>query len=201
MDADRLAQAQLRRMRAMTALYHRQFFGDVRFTLVVLLAIFAAGLFGAEPMFLAAPPVALLGAAQAAFDASYLIFARQYAARLERYLNASAGQKILVGADLEAAYLFPLDRRKMVTVAVGDGFTWFGLMTILYTVLGAAAFITGLAASWSSAFETIGGGWTAAYLVSLGVVTIATIGAGVWWFWGGTGERRLRDILDDAFPA
>jgi hypothetical protein len=199
MDADRLAASQLQRMRGMTALYHKQFFSDIRFTLVALLGVFAAGLFGAEPLFLAAPPIALLGAAQTAFDASYLIFARHYAARLEHALNESAGRRVLVAADLEARYLFPLNIRKVVTIAGGESFSWFGFMTVLYTLVGVGAFVAGLAASITSAFPEIGTVWAAVYLAALTALTLAALAVGWWWFWGGEGERRLRHVLDDAF--
>jgi hypothetical protein len=198
-NADQLASDQLRRMRGMTALYHRQFFADVRFTLVLLVAVFAAASFGAEPLYLAAAPIALLGGAQTAFDASYLIFARHYAASLETRLNAGAGDKVLVAAELEAAYLFPLDQRKVVTIAGGAGFSWFGYMTILYTVLGSSAFVAGIATSAAVAFDIIGTGWSVAYLATLGGLTATTLAVGWWWFPGGEGERRLRVILDAAF--
>jgi hypothetical protein len=201
LQADRLAAAQLSRMRAMTALYHRLFFADIRISLVVLLGIFSVGLLGAEPIYLAVAPVALLGGAQTAFHASYLIFARQYAARLERFLNSSAGADVLVGAELEGAYLFPLDEPKVVTVAAGAGFSWFGYMTALYTTLGIGAFVAGVAASAASAFEIIGTAWTAAYIAALAILTGATLAAGWWWFPNGEGERRLRGVLDERFPA
>ena len=197
MDADRLAADQLSRMRGMTAMYHRQFFADIRFTLAALVAVFAAGAFGAEELYLAAPPIALLGAAQTAFDASYLIFARQYAARLERRLNDDAGERVLVAAELESSYLFPLDTPKVVTI--GRPFSWFGFMTVLYTVLGAGAFVAGVAAAAANSFDLIGLVWTAAYLTFLGALTVGTLAVGWWWFPGGEGERRLRVILDDAF--
>lgn len=198
-SAEAIAAEQLRRMRGMTALYHRQFFSDIRFTVTILLAVFATGLLGAEPMFMAAAPVALLGGAQTAFDASYLIFARHYASRLETRLNASAGEELLVASQLEDAYLFPLDRRKVVTIAAGDGFSWFGFMTLLYTVLGISAFVAGVVASAANATDAVGTSWMTAYFVALGALTAATIAVGWWWFWGGEGERRLRQVLDRAF--
>ena len=52
-------------------------------------------------LFLAIPIVALIGAAQTAFDASYLIFSRQYATRLEHMLNRELGRDILIAHRLE----------------------------------------------------------------------------------------------------
>ena len=79
MEADvELAARQLARMRGMNAAYHRRFFGDVRFVLVVILLLFAGGLGLDRHLYLAVPFVALFGATQTAFDASYLVFSRQY---------------------------------------------------------------------------------------------------------------------------
>ena len=86
-DSIKIAQQQLGRMRGMTALYHRRFFTDVWLTLLLWLALVVAGDLGSELAFVMLPFVALFGAVITAFDASYLIFARHYAAALERYLN------------------------------------------------------------------------------------------------------------------
>lgn len=194
-EAADLAAEQLRRMRGMTRYYHRRFFVDIQFTVVVVLALFAVAMFGAEDLYLAVPVVALLGAAQTAFDASYLIFSRHYAARLERFLNDQAGARVLVAADLENTYLFPLDRRKIVTLAAGKGFSWFGFMTALYTLVGVSAYLVGIVA----AAQQLEGGYLAIYLTALLGVTATTLIVGLWWFVGGEGERRLRAVLDGAF--
>ena len=90
-EARTVAERQLRRMRGMTALYHRRFFADVWLTLLTWLGVFAAGDLGSGLAFVALPFIALFGAVITAFDASYLIFARHYAAALERYLNRDLG--------------------------------------------------------------------------------------------------------------
>jgi hypothetical protein len=193
--AQQLAAQQLARMRGMTGMYHRRFFFDIQFTVVVILALGAAGYAIREELFLTIPFVALLGATQTAFDASYLIFARQYAARLERHLNESVGERVLVAADLEATYLFPLDSRKVVTLGFGKDFTWFGFMTAFYTLLGILAYLTGLGLG----IDAISGTTRVVYLVVLGLLTLAALGTGLWWFFGGEGERRLSAVLDEAF--
>ncbi len=166
--------------------------------LLVVLALLAVGFLGAPEVFAVVPLVALLGACQTAFDASYLIFARQYAASLEGYLNRHLGEEVLVAARLEDAYFFPLDRRKVVTLAFGEGFSWFGFMTALYTAAGVVAYVTGLALAVPVLREEAAG-WLAPYLIVLGVLTAAALAAGLWWFASGAGERRLRRILDEAF--
>ncbi|MDH3499173.1 MAG: hypothetical protein OEM97_03545 [Acidimicrobiia bacterium] len=193
--AQSVAASQLSRMRGMTGLYHRRFFFDIQFTVVVVLATGAAGFAIDDRLFLAVPFVALLGATQTAFDASYLIFARQYAARLERFLNDSLGQRVLVAADLESRYLFPLDVPKTVTLRFGKDFTWFGFMTAFYTLLGVLSFVAG----FGLGITALSNRGQLVYTLVLGLLTVASLGTGLWWFNGGEGERRLRSVLDDAF--
>jgi hypothetical protein len=199
-DALDLAARQLGRMRGMTVEYHRRFFGDVRFAVVVIAGLFVAGFAFAEEAFLLVPVVALYTAVQTAFDASYLIFARQYATHLEAYLNDRAGERIHVGADMENAYLFPLDVRKVVTAAGGDGFSWFGFVTIFYTLTGVVAAVFGLALGWSTVLGDAGAAWQWGYFATLGLLSVAALVTGIWWFVGGVGEARLRAALS-AFPS
>lgn len=195
MDPGRLAAQQLGRMRGMIRFYHERFFSDVRFTTLSLLSLFVLGAWEVPLAYLLIPPVAVLGASQTAFDASYLIFSRHYATSLERRLNEVAGARVLVANEMEDAYLFPLDTRKVVTVPVKGPFTWFGFMTLLYTALGIIAFGFGLALGWDTLMSS-GLGWTVSYLGALGLVTVSCLVVGWWWFVGGVGERRLTAILD-----
>jgi len=183
----------------MNAKYHARFFADVRYSVTVSVGLFvaAAGLDGR--LLALIPVVALIGAAQTAFDASYLIFSRQYATRLERWLNQELGTGVLVANRLEDAYLFPLDKPKVVTLAGGSGFTWFGFMTAFYTVIGALVFAVGLVGG-AQAIASSNRLVSVVYLLTMIVVTLITLVVGWWWFPGGVGERRLRHILDETFP-
>lgn len=183
----------------MTRLYHERFFSDIRFSTVASLALFTLGFWEVPAAFLLVPPVALLGAASTAFDASYLIFARQYAARLERWLNGRIGSDVLVASELEATYLFPLDEPKMVVASFGKGFSWFGFMTVLYTATGAATYLFGLALGWDTLMAATAV-VRAAYLAVLFGLTAASLVVGFWWFVGGEGERRLATVLDARLP-
>lgn len=183
----------------MTVAYHRQFFLDVRLAIVAITALFVVGFWEVPAAFLLIPVVALYTAVQTAFDASYLIFARQYAARLERYLNDRLGETIHVGAIMEAHYLFPLDERKIVTAAGGRAFTWFGFVTLFYTAMGLAAAVFGTILGYVNFLQLQPGAWDGAYFGTLAVLGIVALATGLWWFVGGEGERRLRDALAD-FP-
>jgi hypothetical protein len=193
-----LAHEQLKRMRGMTRYYHDRFFSDVRYVTTAVIALFVVGFWAVPEAFLLAPVVALIGANQTAFDASYLYLARHYAAELENEVNQSMRRQILVGAELEDRYLFPLSRPKVVAMAKGADFSWFGWMTLLYTALGVLAFAAGISLGW----ETLAGagtGWLVFYLGGVGVLTVGSLVAGWWWFVNGTGERRLREVLETRF--
>ena len=93
-------------------------------------------------------------------------------------------------------HLVPLDDRKIVTAGFGSAFSWFGFVTLFYTALGIIAFGFGLALGWNTLIDA-GAGWTVAYLGSLGALTLAGLVTGLWWFVGGTGERRLAAVLEN----
>lgn len=194
------AHRQLARMRGMNAMYHRRFFSDIRFTTVAILAMLAAGAAIDRWLFLTIPFIALLGATSTAFDASYLIFSRHYAARLERYINQHSERPLLVAHELEDAYLFPLDDRKIVTLGFGAGFSWFGFMTAFYTLLGVVAYLVGLGLSLDVLTDSPGS-YAVPYLMVLAALTIAALVVGGWWFVAGTGEERLSAVLDRHFEA
>lgn len=193
-----IASAQLARMRGMTAMYHRRFFFDVNATAVLTIALFVVGWAGIQEAFLLIPVVALIGAVQTAFDASYLVFARTYAARLEQYINDAAGSRVLVGAELEDAYLFELGATKVVTIPLSGGFTWFSFVTIFYTVLGVSSYLFGFVAGWG-ALADAPPGFSVSYVVVLTGLTFGALVLGIWWFVGGVGERRLEAVLDERF--
>lgn len=185
----------------MNAAYHRRFFSDIRFSVLLTLGSFAFGIAIDDRIYLVIPIVALIGACQTAFDANYLIFSRHYAARLERLINSELGREVLVGHRMEDTYLFPLDRPKLVTAAFGGGsFSWFGFMTVLYTLVGVGSYAAGLVLSLGVIERSASVGVGAIYLVSLATVTATALVVGVWWFPAGEGERRLRAVLDTAFP-
>ncbi|MDF1595578.1 MAG: hypothetical protein P1T08_05720 [Acidimicrobiia bacterium] len=188
-----IAVQQLARMRGMTAMYHRQFFADVRFTLVIGIGTVVVAVVYDRRLIAFLPIIALIGAAQTAFDASYLIFARHYARSLEGYLNRTLKEEILVAARLEDAYLFPLDRPKLVTLPLSGGLTWFGFMTALYTAFGVGFFVVGMIL----AYDALPAQWNDVYLGVMALVTAISFAVGWMWFWRGEGEARLRAILDD----
>ena len=193
-----LASRQLGRMRAMNRYYHGRFFADVRTITLLVIGLFAAGWAIAPELFLLIPVVALLGANQTAFDASYLIFSRHYSAVLEREINAAMRRKVLVGSEMEDRYLFRLGARKIVVAGLGEDFTWFGWMTLLYTAIGIGAFGAGLALGWPALVDA-GAVWTGFYVGALTTLTVASVVVGWWWFVTGAGERRLADVTDTRF--
>ena len=189
---------QLGRMRGMTRYYHERFFADTRFVTIAIILLLIAGWEVTAEAFLLVPVVALIGANQTAFDASYLVFARTYAERLEAAINETHRANGLVAAKLEDRYLFPLSETKIVTIPLSGSQTWFGWITIFYTVLGVTAFVSGLALGWPT-LESHGTTWVLFYGVSLAVLTAGSLWFGYKWFVKGDGESRLREILDSEF--
>ncbi len=84
-----------------------------------------------------------------------------------------------------------------MTVPIGGPFTWFGFMTLLYTVLGGLAAVAGLWLGWEA---LAAGAPRRVYVLSLAVLTLAALSVGVWWFGTSAGEKRLRAVLDRTFP-
>lgn len=194
-DSTRVQAEQLGRMRGMTRYYHQRFFSDVRFTATATLVLFVVGWGWVPEAFLLIPVVTLFGAAMTAFDASYLLFARHYAARLERDINAELGPEALLAARVEDVYLFPLNTTKLVVAGFGPGFTWFGFMTLFITFLGVAAFVFGLLLGFP-VLSDHGDAWVIGYLGTLVAFGGGALVVGWWWFVRGEGERRLRSVLD-----
>lgn len=179
----------------MTRYYHDRFFADTRYTAFAVLGLFLVGFWTIPEAFLLIPVVALLGANQTAFDASYLFMSRRYAAALEEEINGAMRRTVLIGAELEDRYLIPLDARKLVGVSFGKGFSWFGWMTILYTTLGILAFIAGIWLGWNA----IGGIGRLVYLAAVGGLTLASVLVGWWWFVTGEGQSRLDEVVERRF--
>ena len=198
-DRTRLAAMQLSRMRGMTALYHKRFFFDINFSSVAILALLVVGWWEVPEAFLLVPVVALVGAVATAFDSSYLTFARWYAAYLETYLNERLGERVHVGAELEATYLYELGTPKIVTIPLRGDYTWFSFVTIFYTLIGAFAYVFGFILGWDVLTEQASPAVAAVYLVGVIGLTVAALAFGVWWFVAGVGERRLAAVLEDRF--
>jgi len=190
-----LAHEQLGRMRGMTRYYHGRFFADTRATAAGILGLFMIGFWAVPEAFLLIPIVALVGANQTAFDASYLFMARSSAAALENEITSAMRRRILVGSELEDRYLVPLGDRRLVGVSFGQGFTWFGWMTVLYTSLGIAASVSALWLGWDVVTGTV----RLLYLCVVGGLTVGSLLVGRWWFVGGQGQARLDEVLSTRF--
>jgi hypothetical protein len=194
LDPTTIAAQQLGRMRGMTRYYHERFFSDIKTSTLGSIVLFLVGWWGVDEAFLLIPVVALIGATMTAFDASYLIFARHYAAKLESDLNEAMGAEVLVAAKLEDSYLFPLNETKLVTASFSP-FSWFSFMTLFFTALGIITFGFGLALGLPVLTDH-GSVWLAWYLTLLAVMTWSALFVGWWWFVSGAGEKRLSEILD-----
>jgi len=100
---------------------------------------------------------------------------------------------------MEAAYLYELGTPKLVTIPLRGDFTWFSFVTIFYTVIGALAYVFGLALGWDVLMDGASPILATVYLVGVVGLTIAALAFGFWWFVAGVGEKRLQGILDERF--
>lgn len=182
----------------MNRYYHDRFFSDIRTSTFLILALFVSGWAITPEAFLLVPVVALIGANQTAFDASYLIFSRHYSAVLEDGINSAVQQKVLVASVMEDRYLFPLDKPKMVVAGLGSDFTWFSWMTFLYMLIGLGSFAAGIALGWPTLISA-GGDWVLFYTSTLAVLTFGSLVVGLWWFVAGEGEARLTQVTETSF--
>ena len=71
-------------------------------------------------------------------------------------------------------YLFPLNRTKIVTIAVGHGFSWFGYVTVFFTLLGMAAYGFGLGIGLSGLAQ-VADPWPAAYIAGIAWISPAPL--------------------------
>lgn len=167
---------QLGRMRAMQYAYHRKFFAWMALVFVLLVVLF---LFGGDRGLCLMPFVVVTAGVQAAFFLHFCDFARVHAQALEGKLNALLGTRVLMGAELEADYFYPLPAARIAGFVPSDPGSFFSVYTLHWCALWAAAFagslwailarvgspdkwvLAGLAVVWAAA----NGGYVAWYFL------------------------------------
>jgi hypothetical protein len=141
-DGLRLLEAQLSRMRSMLYRYYELFYRFVSGGLVAVGVLFIGAFWPpTQAAALLLPFVILYIGFHASYLFSYVIFARTFAAALERRINRELGSEVLVAHRLEEVYFgAPADPR-LVAGSLRRPLTMIAAETWHFTVVGAALFV------------------------------------------------------------
>jgi hypothetical protein len=187
-------EAQLERMRAMLYGYYDQFYRFLNIHLVSLFALTAVGLWGVERIVLLLPFYVVFIGFHASYLYSYVILARTYATAIERRINTHLGGPYLVAHELEAAYIFPVSRRRFVAFSPATPGSFLSAETVMFSSGGALLF--GVFAVWATRHAIDADRlWGTLYVVTLIVWSVGTLGYLTWYHLRSNYEQRLRTIL------
>lgn len=199
-DQLRVLEAQLERMRSMLYGYYDQFYRFLNIHLVSLFALIAVGLWGVERIVLLLPFYVVFIGFHAAYLYSYVIFARTYATAIERRVNAHLGGEYLVAHKLEAAYIFPVSRRRFVAFSPATPGSFLSAETVMFSSAGALLY--GVLAVWAIRHAIDASSlWGTLYAVTLLAWSAGTLGYLAWYHLRGNYEHRLRTILATHYDA
>ena len=198
-EAVRLLEQQLGRMRSMVYRYYELFYRFITTGLMAVGLLFIGAFWPpAQAGAMLLPFVILYVGFHAASLFSYVIFARTYAAAIERRLNAAVGADVLVAHRLEAVFFgAPADRR-FVAASFRRPLTMLAAETWHFAIAGAALFVVGVLLG-SITVQRLGEPWSTLYLpVVIGWAAINGLYL-AWYFLGRRDQRAIDAILADAY--
>ena len=184
---------QLSRSRSLNNFYHKQFLFDVRYGLFLLIILYIVAYSLSPNAFLFIPYLVLLFSILLSYHAHYLIFSRMLSEDLEKEINSIKSEKILIAHEVENKYFFPTSKRKIVVAAFGNDFTWFSFVTIFITSLGVLAYTHSMYLIHSNSLSSY------IYFIVIFLFTVISLIVGNWWFINGTGEGRIKKVLEDKY--
>jgi hypothetical protein len=198
-DADRLEiqllADQLARMRGMLYGYSDLFFRRIRDWAIVAIGLLVLGSTDLAPAaVILVPFVVPFAFLETGYLFWYTIFARRFAERLERRINALTGSEVLVAHRLEAAYFYPPDAPKVAALSAGNPLGMMSAATLGYTV--------GAAILWGAGFIGLLGavdgtdGWSDLLPAGAVVWTVAIASYLLWSSLARRDEARLLRELD-----
>ncbi|HEX7225347.1 MAG TPA: hypothetical protein VF367_07195 [Candidatus Limnocylindria bacterium] len=198
-DGLRLLEAQLGRMRGMLYRYYELFYRFIGAGLVAVGLLFVGAFWPpTQAGALLLPLVTIYVGFHAASLFSYVVFARTYAAAIERRINRELGADILVAHRLEAAYFGAPGDPKLVAASLRKPLTMLAAETWHFTIAGAALFAVGTMVA-NNTVQQLGPPWSTWYLpVVLGWAALNGAYL-VWHFVGRRDQRALEAILADAY--
>lgn len=198
-DALRILEAQLGRMRAMLYRYYALFYRFLGGGLVAAGALFIGSFWGpTQAAGLLLPFVILYVGFHAASLFSYVVFARTYAAALERRINRELGAEVLVAHRLEEVYFGAPGDRRLVAASLRRPLAMIAAETWHTAIAGAALFVVS-ALIGNATVQRVGEPWSAIYLPA--VVGWALVNGAylAWYFVGRHDQRAIEAILAAAY--
>ena len=195
----RILEAQLGRVRAMLYRYYELFF---RFTGAGLVAVGALFIGAFWPPTQAAamllPFVILYVGFHASYLFSFVIFARTFAAALERRINRDLGAELLVAHRLEEVYFGATGDPRLVAASLRRPAAFISAETWHFTVVGAALFVVSVFMG-SATIRPFGEPWANWYVPV--VVGWALLNGAylAWHFLARRDQRRIEAILAAAY--
>ena len=198
-DGLRVLEGQLGRMRAMLYRYYELFFRFLGGGLVACGLLFIGSFWGpTQAAGLLLPFVILYVGFHAANLFSYVIFARTYAAAIERRINRELGAEILVAHRLEDVYFGAPGDARLVAASLRRPLTMVAAETWHTAIAGAALFVVA-ALIGNATIQRAGQPWSSLYLPALvgwALLNGAYLG---WYFLGPRDQRAIEAILADAY--
>lgn len=199
-DALRILEQQLGRMRGLQYNYYDQFFRFLNLHLLGLFALMTIALIADRRAALLLPFWVIFIGFHSSYLFSYVTFARTYATALEQRINRHLGGQYLIAHQLEAAYIFPISKPRMVAWSPVNSGSFLSAETAQFTVGLSALFVVfgvwGVRIAWD-----ISATWGLVYLLGLAVWTIGCMGFIFWHHFVSDYEQRLRTVLEERYGA
>ena len=198
-DGLRVLEAQLGRVRAMLFRYYELFF---RFTGAGLVAVGALFIGAFWPPTQAAAIILPFSILYVGFHASYLfsyvIFARTFAAALERRINRELGAELLVAHRLEDVYFGAPGDPRLVSASLRRPATFISAETWHFTVVGAGLFVVSvfMGRATIQPFGEPWANWYVPVVVGWALINGAYL---AWHFLARRDQHAIEGILSDAY--
>ena len=195
--ATALLAAQLERVRGLLGTYSGRFFAHMRWYAAVVIALLVLGSSTVAPAAVVVVPFLVpFVFLEAGYLFYYTVFARRYAAAIERALNAREGRPILVAHRLEASYFYPPDAPRISAFSLRRPLGMMSVATIGYTVLAGLGWIAGLLGTVEWVGSQPAGGLLGLIVPGAVAWTIAVAIYLVVYFLDAPDERRLTAELE-----
>jgi hypothetical protein len=198
-DGLRILEAQLGRVRSMLYRYYELFFRFTGAGLVAVGALFIGAFWApTQAAALILPFVILYVGFHASYLFSYVIFARTFAAALERRINREVGAELLVAHRLEEVYFGSPGDPRLVAASLRRPATFISAETWHFTVVGAGLFVVSVFLG-STTVQRVGEPWSTWYVPV--VVGWALLNGAylAWHFIARRDQRAIERILADAY--